>query len=93
MNNCVATNNEKPFVLENNPDEEYFRKKKKMIKKNNGYCIGVPKKEEWKCPCKFFLEKQEEGWCGEGLYYKRFVPEDELPQPNAEHNIELKTGD
>ena len=65
------------FVLENNPDEEYFRKKKKMIKKNNGYCIGVPKTEEWKCPCKSFLEKQEEGWCGEGLFYKRFINDSE----------------
>ena len=64
------------YILENNPDDEYFRKKKKMIKKNNGYCIGVPKTEEWKCPCKPFREKQEEGWCGEGLYYKRFIGPD-----------------
>lgn len=65
------------YVILPHPDSDYFKKKKKMIKKNNGYCLGVPKTEDWKCPCKSFREKQEVGFCGEGLYYKEIAQEEE----------------
>ena len=58
-----------------NPDTEYAKKKKKLIKKNNGFCVGEPHVEEWRCPCKSFRERQTSGWCGEGLYYKKITTE------------------
>lgn len=61
-----------------NPDSQYAKNKKKAIKKNNGFCLGVPKTEENRCKCKKFREQQHEGWCDEGLYYKKFVDGEEV---------------
>lgn len=57
-----------------NPDEEYVRNKKKAIKKNNNFCPGMPKTEEWRCKgghyCKEFTDRITSGWCMACLYYK-----------------------
>ena len=62
----------KPIKMANvtvNPDTRFVKVKLKQIAENNGYCVGCPKVEEWRCPCKSFKDLRE-GWCGEGLYYK-----------------------
>lgn len=60
-----------------NPDEQFAKNKRKAIKKNNGFCPGCPKTEEFRCKCKKFVEQTHSGWCDAGLYYKEVISEGE----------------
>ena len=52
-------------------DKEKVEKILKAIKDNEGYCpCSIVKTKETKCMCKDFLDRQEDGYCHCGLYYK-----------------------
>jgi len=62
---------EAKYRIFKNPDAEKFEKIKEAIRQNGFYCLK--KKHGLKdniCMCKIFLNKDEEGPCGCGLYYK-----------------------
>lgn len=57
-----------------NSNTELVNKIRKKLKENDGYCpCSIEKSENTKCPCKYFLERNESGECHCGLYVKEII--------------------
>lgn len=55
-------------VVDNKEKEEKIRK---AIRENGGYCVcSLIRDDRHKCICQEFIEREEDGWCRCGLYYK-----------------------
>lgn len=68
-----------------NPNEEEAARIKKRIEENDGYCpCRLLRTPDNRCMCKFFRERNEEGFCLCGLFYKQYEPEEEIDEAETE---------
>lgn len=68
-----------------NPNEEEVARIKKRIEENDGYCpCRLLRTPDNRCMCKSFRERNEEGFCLCGLFYKQYEPEEEIDEAETE---------
>ena len=59
------------MIIKQTDDKEFAREVRRKIKENDGYCpCKLEKNDDTRCICKEFVEQEELGACGCGLYIK-----------------------
>lgn len=71
-----------------NPNEDEAARIRKRIEENDGYCpCRLLRTPDNRCMCKHFRERNEEGFCLCGLFYKQYEPEEEIEEAE---NVEIE---